>query len=37
MSREAMEELIDRWMDDPTFGAAVRQDAEAAVRGTASS
>jgi len=34
MSREAIEQLIDRWMDDPTFRAAVRQDAEGAVRAT---
>ena len=32
MSREAIEELIDRWMDDPAFRAAVRQDPEAALR-----
>jgi predicted ribosomally synthesized peptide with nif11-like leader len=34
MSREAIEELIDRWMNDPAFRAAVRQDPEGAVRGT---
>jgi predicted ribosomally synthesized peptide with nif11-like leader len=32
MSRERIEELIDRWMDDPAFRTAVRQDPEAAVR-----
>jgi hypothetical protein len=34
MSREAIEQLIDRWMDDPAFRAAVRQDPEGAVRAT---
>ena len=34
MSREAIEELIDRWLDDPAFRAAVRQDPEGAVRAT---
>jgi hypothetical protein len=34
MSREAIEELIDRWMDDPAFRAAVREDPEGALRGT---
>jgi hypothetical protein len=34
MSREAFEELVDRWMDDPAFRAAVRQDPEGAVRAT---
>jgi hypothetical protein len=32
MSREAFEELVDRWMDDPAFRAVVRQDPEGAVR-----
>lgn len=32
MSREAIEQLIDRWTEDPAFRAAVRQDPEAAVR-----
>jgi hypothetical protein len=32
VSREAIEELIDRWMDDSAFRAAVRDDPEAAVR-----
>jgi predicted ribosomally synthesized peptide with nif11-like leader len=34
MSREAIEELIDRWMNDPAFRAAVREDPEGAVRDT---
>ncbi len=34
MSREAIEELVQRWMDDPAFRAAVRQDPEGAVRDT---
>jgi len=32
MSRAAVETLIDRWMNEPDFRAALRQDAEAAVR-----
>ena len=34
MSREAIEQLIDRWIDDLTFRDAVRQDPEAAIRST---
>jgi len=34
MSREAIEELVERWMDDATSRAAVRQDPEGAVRST---
>jgi hypothetical protein len=34
MSREAIEALVDRWMNDPVFRATVRKDPEAAVRGT---
>jgi hypothetical protein len=34
MSREVIEELIDRWMDDSDFRAAVRRDPEGAVRAT---
>jgi hypothetical protein len=34
MSREAIEELIDRWMDDPAFRAAVREDPEGTVQST---
>ena len=32
MSRESIEELVDRWMDDQAFRNAIRQDPEAAVR-----
>jgi hypothetical protein len=32
MSRETIEQLIDRWMDDPAFRAAVREDPEGTVR-----
>jgi hypothetical protein len=32
MSREAIEELVDRWMNDPAGRAEVRQDPEAAMR-----
>ena len=32
MSRAAVETLIDRWMNEPEFRAALRQDADAAVR-----
>ena len=31
MSRAAVETLIDRWMNEPDFRSALRQDAEAAV------
>ena len=34
MSRAAVETLIDRWMNEPDFRAALRRDAEAAVRET---
>ena len=34
MSREAIAELVDRWLEDPAFRAAVRQDPEGAVRAT---
>jgi hypothetical protein len=34
MSRETIEELVDRWLDDPAFRAAVRQDPDAAIRAT---
>lgn len=34
MSREAIEELIDRWMDDANFRASVRRDPEGVVRAT---
>jgi len=32
MSRAAVETLIDRWMNEPEFRAALRKDADAAVR-----
>ena len=32
MSREAIEQLVDRWMDDSAFRAAMRQDPEGTVR-----
>lgn len=32
MSRESLEVLVERWMDDPAFRTAVRQDPEGAVR-----
>ena len=32
MSRQAVEQLIDRWMNDPSFRSEVRIDPEAAVR-----
>lgn len=31
MSRAAVETLIDRWMNEPDFRAALRQNAEGAV------
>ena len=34
MSREAIEELVDRWLNDPAFRTAVRQDPEGAIRAT---
>ena len=34
MSREAIEELVERWVEDPAFRVAVRQDLETAVRST---
>jgi hypothetical protein len=34
MSRESIEALMDIWMNDHAFRVAVRQDPEAAVRGT---
>ena len=32
MSRAAVEELIDRWMNDPAFRSELRSDPEGAVR-----
>ena len=34
MSREAIDELVGRWMEDPAFRAAVRKDPQGAVRAT---
>lgn len=34
MSRQAVEELIDRWLNDPAFREAVRRDPEGTVRAT---
>jgi len=34
MSREVLEELLERWMDDASFRTAVRQDPEEALRAT---
>lgn len=32
MSRDAIGELVDRWINEPTFRAELRQDPEGAVR-----
>ena len=34
MSREAIETLLERWMEDPSFRTAVRADPEATIRAT---
>lgn len=34
MSREALEQLVERWMEDNTFRTSVRQDPEGAIRAT---
>ena len=34
MSRKAVEQLMDRWVNDSAFRAEVRRDTEAAVRRT---
>ena len=34
MSRESIETLLERWMEDPGFRAAVRTDPEGAIRAT---
>ena len=34
MSRQAVEELMDRWMNEPEFRQQMRSDPEATVRGT---
>jgi len=33
MSRQAVEELLDRWQNDPTFREEIRRDPEGTVRG----
>ncbi len=33
MSREAIETLMDRWMNEPTFREAMRRDPEGTVSG----
>ena len=37
MSREAVEQLIDKWMNEPTFRKELRQDPEGTVRKTGAS
>jgi hypothetical protein len=32
MSRQAVESLLDKWTNDPTFRVAMRKDPEATVR-----
>jgi hypothetical protein len=34
MSRQAIETLVEKWMEDTSFRSAVRTDPEAAIRGT---
>jgi hypothetical protein len=34
MSRQSVETLVERWMEDASFRSALRSDAEAAIRGT---
>ncbi len=34
MSRASVEELVERWLEDPAFRAAVRQDPEGTVLAT---
>jgi len=34
MSRESIEVLVEKWMEDPEFRAAVRKDPEGTVRST---
>jgi len=34
MSRQSIESLIERWMEDNSFRAAIRKDPESAIRGT---
>ena len=34
MSRESIEELVERWMEDTTFRSAVRKDPVGTIRAT---
>jgi hypothetical protein len=34
MSRQAIEALVEKWMEDTSFRSAVRKDPEAAIRST---
>ena len=34
MSRQAIETLVEKWMEDTSFRSAIRKDPEAAIRGT---
>ncbi len=34
MSRESVEQLVDRWTNEPAFRSALRQDPEGTVRGS---
>jgi predicted ribosomally synthesized peptide with nif11-like leader len=34
MSRESIEALVEKWMEDPSFRSAIRQDPEGAIRST---
>jgi predicted ribosomally synthesized peptide with nif11-like leader len=34
MSRESIEALVERWMEDTSFRTAVRSNPEAAIKGT---
>ena len=34
MSRQSVETLVEKWMEDKSFRSAVRLDPEAAIRGT---
>lgn len=34
MSRESVETLVEKWMEDASFRAALRKDPEGAIRGT---
>jgi hypothetical protein len=34
MSRESVETLVEKWMEDASFRSALRKDPESAIRGT---